>query len=54
MHEAGVLTIADRGAPAAYCQAWGRWVEAEVQLCKTPVLLKTLRARSNPFQIAAI
>ena len=26
---AGVLTPADRGALAAYCQAWARWVEAE-------------------------
>lgn len=41
MHEAGVLTIADRGALAAYCQAWSRWVEAEEKLKETPMLLKT-------------
>ena len=41
MHAAGVLTIADRGALAAYCQAWSRWVEAEEKLAETPMLLKS-------------
>lgn len=41
LHEAGVLTAADRAALAAYCQAWARWVEAEEQLARTPTLLKT-------------
>ncbi len=41
MHDAGVLTIADRAALAAYCQAWSRWVEAEEKLQETPMLLKT-------------
>ncbi|MEZ5913471.1 MAG: phage terminase small subunit P27 family [Paracoccaceae bacterium] len=41
LHAAGVLTVADRAALAAYCQAWARWVEAEEQLRKTPPLLKT-------------
>lgn len=41
LHEAGLLTVADRAALAAYCQAWSRWVEAEEQLRKTPALLKT-------------
>ncbi len=41
MHDAGVLTIADRGALSAYCQAWSRWVEAEAKLKETPMLLKT-------------
>ena len=41
LHEMGILTSADRGALAAYCQAWGRWVEAEEQLAKTPMLIKT-------------
>jgi P27 family predicted phage terminase small subunit len=26
---------------AAYCQAYGRWVEAEKKLKETPILLKT-------------
>jgi P27 family predicted phage terminase small subunit len=41
LHEASVLTLVDRAALAAYCQAWGRWVEAEEKLAETPVLLKT-------------
>lgn len=41
LHDMGVLSTTDRAALAAYCQAWARWVEAEEQLQKTPVLLKT-------------
>ncbi len=41
LHAMGVVTLADRGALAAYCQAWGRWVEAEEKLRQTPVMLKT-------------
>lgn len=37
----GVLTVCDRAALAAYCQAYGRWVEAEEKLRETPPLLKT-------------
>jgi P27 family predicted phage terminase small subunit len=35
-----VLTELDRAALAAYCQAYGRWVEAEKKLHETPMLLK--------------
>lgn len=41
LYEIGVLTLADRAALAAYCQAWGRWVEAEEKLATSPLLLKT-------------
>ena len=41
LHEAGILTLADRAALAAYCQAYARWVEAEEKLGEGPVLLKT-------------
>jgi len=41
LHQAGLLTVADRAALAAYCQAFGRWVEAEERLKETPVLLRT-------------
>lgn len=37
----GVITIVDRAVLAAYCQAYGRWVEAERKLQETPVLFKT-------------
>ena len=41
LHDMGVLTLADRAALAAYCQAWGRWVEAEERLKETPALIRT-------------
>jgi P27 family predicted phage terminase small subunit len=41
LQQAGVLTGFDRAALAAYCQAWGRWVEAEERLRETPPLVKT-------------
>jgi len=41
LNKIGLLTQVDRAALAAYCQAWGRWVEAERKLAETPVLLKT-------------
>lgn len=37
----GVITIVDRAVLAAYCQAYGRWVEAEQKLKETPLLFKT-------------
>ena len=36
-----MLTTFDRAALAAYCQAYGRWVEAEERLRETPPLVKT-------------
>ncbi len=41
LFEAGILTLTDRAALAAYCQAYARWVEAEERLRETPALLKT-------------
>jgi P27 family predicted phage terminase small subunit len=41
LHEMGVVTLVDRAALAAYCQCYGRWVEAEEKLQSTPMLLKT-------------
>lgn len=36
-----VITIVDRAVLAAYCQAYGRWVEAEEKLKEAPLLFKT-------------
>jgi P27 family predicted phage terminase small subunit len=41
LHGAGVLTTVDRAALAAYCQAWGRWVEAEEKLKDLPAMIRT-------------
>lgn len=41
LFDIGVLTMADRAALAAYCQCYGRWVEAEEKLQVSPLLLKT-------------
>jgi P27 family predicted phage terminase small subunit len=43
LQRAGIITSFDRAALAAYCQAWGRWVEAEERLKETPALVKTPR-----------
>jgi P27 family predicted phage terminase small subunit len=41
LHGMGVLTLVDRAALAAYCAAYGRWVEAEQKLKEAPTLYKT-------------
>jgi len=41
LYDCGILTVADRAAFAAYCQAYSRWVEAETKLKTTPMLIKT-------------
>jgi P27 family predicted phage terminase small subunit len=41
MHEMGVVTVIDRAALAAYCQAYGRWVEAEERMREGSMLYKT-------------
>lgn len=41
LHDMGVVTAVDRVALAAYCQCYGRWVEAEEKLQTTPMLLRT-------------
>jgi P27 family predicted phage terminase small subunit len=40
MHRLGIISDLDRAALAAYCQAYGRWVEAERKLKETPPLIK--------------
>ncbi len=36
----GLVTELDKAALALYCQAWGRWVEAEEQIAKFGVVIK--------------
>jgi P27 family predicted phage terminase small subunit len=40
LYDLGMISRLDRAALAAYCQAYGRWVEAERKLQDTPVILK--------------
>ncbi len=40
MHRLGIVSQLDRAALAAYCQAYGRWVEAERKLKETPILIR--------------
>ena len=47
--ELGLLTKIDRAALAAYCVAWGRWVEAERALQQYGLMLKS--ANGFPMQI---
>jgi P27 family predicted phage terminase small subunit len=39
--EQNIFTEADRAALAAYCLAWGRWVEAENQVRQSGMLVKS-------------
>ena len=40
LYDLGVISRLDRASLAAYCQAYGRWVEAERKLTETPAILK--------------
>jgi P27 family predicted phage terminase small subunit len=40
MNRIGLLTQVDRTTMAAYCQCYGRWVEAEQKLAETPAILR--------------
>src|SRR5438045_983630 len=41
LEAAGLLSVIDRAALAAYCQAWGRWVEAEEAIKTHGMLVKS-------------
>ena len=41
LHKLGLLTEIDGGQLALYCQAWGRWVEAEAALKKNGTVIKS-------------
>ena len=40
LSQVGLLTQVDRATMAAYCQCYGRWVEAELKLTETPAILR--------------
>ena len=40
MHRLGILSQLDRAPLAGYCQAYGRWADAEKMLAETPTLIK--------------
>ena len=54
LNRIGLLSQLDRAALAGYCQAYGRWVEAEKRLAETPVLLKTPSGYVQPSPWLAI
>ena len=54
LHDLGMISQLDRAALAAYCQAYGRWVEAERKLKETPVLLRTPAGYVQPSPWLAI
>ena len=54
LHDLGIISELDRAALAAYCQAYGRWVEAERKLKETPHLLRTPAGYVQPSPWLAI
>ena len=54
LHDLGIISELDRAVLAAYCQAYGRWVEAERRLKETPPLLKTPAGYVQPSPWLAI
>ena len=40
MQHARIISQLDRAVLAAYCQSYGRWIEAERQLKVTPTLIR--------------
>jgi P27 family predicted phage terminase small subunit len=57
MHElanVGLLTVVDRAALAAYCQAWAEWVQAEQELERNGRVLTTDKGYAYPSPWVAI
>ena len=54
MHRLGIISQLDRAALAAYCQAYGRWTEAERKLKETPTLIKLPSGYIQPSPWLAI
>jgi P27 family predicted phage terminase small subunit len=54
MFTLGMISELDRAALAAYCQAYGRWAEAERKLSETPSLIKLPSGYIQPSPWLAI
>jgi P27 family predicted phage terminase small subunit len=54
LHTLGIISQLDRAALAAYCQAYGRWAEAEKRLKETPTLIKLPSGYIQPSPWLAI
>ncbi|MGQ7794048.1 phage terminase small subunit P27 family [Faunimonas sp. B44] len=54
MHRLGIISQLDRAALAVYCQAYGRWTEAERKLKETPTLIKLPSGDIQPSPWLAI
>lgn len=54
LHDLGIISELDRSTLAAYCQVYGRWVEAERKLKETPALLRTPAGYVQPSPWLAI
>lgn len=52
--EIGLLSEIDRAALAAYCQSWGRWVDAEHELAKHGTLVKSPNGYPMPSPYLSI
>ena len=48
LHNAGILSNVDRAVLAAYCQVYGRWVQAEIDLREKGVVVLT--TNGNPIK----
>ena len=55
LYALGLVTQVDRAALSAYCQAWGRWVEAEEEVRKNGDIVKTRAGNviQNPWLAVA-
>ena len=51
----GILSAIDRAALAGYCQAWGRWVEAEEKVSERGEVVKSSNGNiiQNPYLCVA-
>ena len=51
LHAAGLVTVADRAALAAYCQLYSRWIRAESELARGPLTVTGVKGGTiaNPL-----